>query len=641
MPNILIIDDDPVIHDVAKAFLEADGRHFSHATTLAEGKVLLDQERQFDVLMLDNGLPDGIGSTSIQHLKEHQPSMQVILMTACPTMESAVEAVKGGAVDYIEKPFDPAVIEQKVQLATQRAVAERQREGIPAQLMESQERYRQIFAAASDAFILFEQASGEIREVNPAAERMYGRTSAQFAALTFDELVEEGSMFATQLGERVRQVHRRGAFETFPAEVTFSEIQLGSEYVALATVRDISHMERMEQEQQRLQSHLQEAQKMEAMGRLAGGVAHDFNNLLFVVLNSADFLADSGTVVAAQGKQALEDIVSSALQGTALTRRLLAFTRRGDGDAAAVVDLNAAVREAQSLLLRVVGADVNLSMRYGEGVGQVMADPDQLTQVLINLTVNARDALREGGRISITTRHRTVSDAEDQPASKVNPGEYHCIEVSDNGSGIPPRVVGRIFDPFFTTKKTGQGTGLGLSTVYGIVARFGGEIRVDSEVGAGTTFTIYLPARTEPSAGSIGIVDAGNTSGGPFTILLAEDDDSIRRMLKRMLEGRGFRVLAARDGADALAMSDEWTEPIHLVITDVVMPRVSGRDLVLRLLKDRPELQVLFISGYTDNVILRDGLMGEKINFLAKPFRQRQLFAAIAPLLKAAVARKE
>jgi nitrogen-specific signal transduction histidine kinase len=368
-------------------------------------------------------------------------------------------------------------------------------------------------------------------------------------------------------------------------------------------------------ERRLLESQLLQAQKMEAVGRLAGGVAHDFNNSLGVILGYTELLlrqADAGQ----KGK--LEQIRKATERAAGLTRQLLAFSRKQVVDPR-VLDLNLLLSDLETMLGRLIGEDIDLAMVPGEALGQVKADAGQLEQVVMNLCVNARDAMPDGGLLRLETSNVVLDAAHASRLESMAPGRYVMLAVSDSGCGISRETLSRIFEPFFTTKAEGKGTGLGLAMVYGIVKQAGGHVAVYSEVGEGSTFRVYLPRIDEAVAA--GVADpTPMPDRGWETILLVEDEEALRAITQEILSEHGYRVLEASGGDQALAIARDHPEPIHLVLTDVVLPGTNGRVLARALAATRPGIQVLFMSGYTDDVIAHRGVLEPGTLLLEKPF---------------------
>ncbi len=385
-------------------------------------------------------------------------------------------------------------------------------------------------------------------------------------------------------------------------------------------------------EKKRLEDQLRQAQKMEAIGRLAGGIAHDFNNLLQIILGYGETLRDQleGNE---QALGSLAEIENAARRSEALVRQLLAFSRRQMVQPS-ILDLNEVIRSAERMLRPLLGEDIELRTNLASGVDRVAADAGQMSQVIVNLAVNARDAMPDGGTLTITTANAEFEQPEVRPDGSVPAGKYVLLAVSDSGTGIDPETRSRIFEPFFTTKGAGEGTGLGLSMVQGIVAQNGGYILVDSEPGAGTTFRIYLPRAEQRPLASEEAAQA-EASPGKETILLVEDEDPVRKLVKRMLEKGGYTVFQARGGAEALSICEAHRDRIDLLITDIVMPGMSGPALAEKAREKCGNLRVLYISGYTDEDT-RGAAIPHGAEFLAKPFSADKVLRAVRRVLELA-----
>ena len=384
------------------------------------------------------------------------------------------------------------------------------------------------------------------------------------------------------------------------------------------------------------QGQLEQAQKMDAIGRLAGGVAHDFNNLLTVILGRTDLLLHP---LAPEDpmRRGIELIRRTAGRAADLTRQLLAFSRKQVLEPV-VLDLNAVTIDMKDMLGRLIGEDIALLTTPTPGLGRVKADRGQIEQVIMNLAVNARDAMPQGGRLILETADVELDDEYLRRHVGARPGPHVMLAVSDTGTGIPREIQSQIFEPFFTTKEPGKGTGLGLATVYGIVKQSGGYIEVDSEPGRGTTFRIYLPRFDAAAVAAERGPRPVGAAGGTETILLVEDEEGVRELARDILRASGYMVLEARNGAEALLLSERHHGPLDLLLTDVVMPRMSGRELAERLAPLRPDLSVLYMSGYTDDAVIRHGVLGAGTAFLQKPFTPAVLVQRVRETLDTAPA---
>jgi PAS domain S-box-containing protein len=382
-------------------------------------------------------------------------------------------------------------------------------------------------------------------------------------------------------------------------------------------------------ERKNLEAQLLHSQKMEAIGRLAGGIAHDFNNLLTVINGYCELLLEESRDA---GRKHVEQIALAAERAATLTSRLLAFSRRQVVQFT-VVDLNAVLENTRNLLIRLIGEPVELVMILDPALGRVKADPGQIEQVVMNLTVNARDAMPQGGTLTIRTANVTLDRPDVRAQFTVPAGSYVMLEVVDTGIGMNEDTQAQIFEPFFTTKAQGEGTGLGLSTVYGIVKQSDGYILVDSQPGRGATFTILLPRTMEETATTEGSPSENRPLTGRETVLVVEDEDMIRDLIRHLLESHGYTVMTASRGEEAVDLAQRHAGPIDLLVTDVVMPGLSGRELADRLARSRANLRVLYMSGYTYNEIGRHGVLESDIAFIQKPFSPDGLMRKVREIL--------
>jgi signal transduction histidine kinase len=395
------------------------------------------------------------------------------------------------------------------------------------------------------------------------------------------------------------------------------------------SVRYAIERKRAADDRARLEAQLRGAQKMDAIGNLAGGIAHDFNNLLTAILGWTDFALE-----AVGSREPLRDdlleIRKAGERAAALTRQLLAFGRRQLLQPRSL-DLNQVVLELEKMLRRIVGEDLELKLELAPGLGLIRADPGQLEQVLMNLVVNARDAMPAGGKLTLRTAE--ISLEEDLEQGEGRPGPQVMIEVTDTGCGMDRQTQERIFEPFFTTKEQGKGTGLGLATVYGIVKQSGGSIRVRSEPGHGSSFQVYLPLESSDAMPATRASTAAPASRGNETILLVEDEDHLRAVVARRLQAAGYTVLVAANGPEALQLAEAHRGSLELVVSDVVMPRMSGREMAERLTALRPGFKLLYMSGYVDDAIVRHGVLEPGVNFLGKPFSADALTRKVREVL--------
>ncbi len=400
---------------------------------------------------------------------------------------------------------------------------------------------------------------------------------------------------------------------------------------------DVTASKRSTAELVRTEAQLRHAQKMEAVGRLAGGVAHDFNNVLSVVLSYTGLLLND-LKPDQQLRRDIEEIQKAGLRAVELTAQLMMFSRQ-QPVSLRVLDLNRRLRELQSMLERLLGADVELTLLCAPALGEIRADPSSIEQVVFNLAVNARDAMPSGGKLTIETKNVELDREYAREHIGVDPGPYVMLAFSDTGSGMDRDTQARIFEPFFTTKELGKGTGLGLSTVYGIVKQNRGHIWVYSEPGAGTTFKVYLRRTDESEEPDSSEPAPAQSVRGSETVLLVEDDSQVRTAASNILRRYGYRVLEAANAGEALLVCEEHAATIHLLLTDVVLPRMSGRTLAERLSKMRPQMKMLFMSGYTDDAVLQHGILESEVEYLQKPITPDLLTRKVRAVLDANPAR--
>jgi signal transduction histidine kinase/ActR/RegA family two-component response regulator len=397
-----------------------------------------------------------------------------------------------------------------------------------------------------------------------------------------------------------------------------------------AALREIAQKERAEALLRKTEAQLRHSQKMEAVGRLAGSIAHDFNNLLSVIISHSDLLLEDLKPVDPI-RPDIESIRSAGERAATLTRQLLAFSRQ-QVLSPRIVDLNQAVQETEKMLHRLLGEDILLVTRLDRSLFKVKVDPGQIDQVIMNLAINARDAMPQGGKLTIETQNVSLDQTYAAEHLGVTPGPYVMLAVSDTGIGMDQETQARIFEPFFTTKDVGKGTGLGLSTVFGIVQQSGGAIWVYSEPGKGATFKLYLPKADETEIEAAEVA-APATLHGIETILLVEDQDEVRQVARQALHRYGYHVIEASNAGEALLACEQHPRAIHLLLTDVVMPMMSGREIAERLLRIRPELKVLFMSGYTENAIVHHGILDSGIAYLQKPLVPEALARRVREVL--------
>ncbi len=514
-----------------------------------------------------------------------------------------------------------------------------ERKQVEQALRASEEQYRMVVDNAGDGIIIAQ--NGSILFTNRRATEIMGFTQEEFLNKPFIEFIhpEDRQMVLDYhlrrlVGEKLPEVYQFRVIDKVGnvkwVEINVVLITYQGKPATLNFIRDLTERKRMEGEMASLQSQLQQAQKMEAIGKLAGGVAHDFNNLLSVIKGTCQLsLLDLREGDPLYGN--LKEIERASDRAADLTRQLLAFSRKQIMEMR-VLDLNDVIKGFEKMLKRIIGEDIELVTYLSEGLGRVKVDQAQMEQAIINIVVNARDAMPKGGRLTIETANVELDEEYARRHIGVKPGSYVMVAISDTGVGMTPEVKDRIFEPFFTTKEMGMGTGLGLSTVYGIVKQSGGNIWVYSEPGRGATFKIYLP-RVDEEVEEVRREVYQEIPFGSETVLVVEDEETVRKLAVRLLKRQGYRVLEAPDGGQAFILCERYTEPIHLILSDVVMPGISGRELVERLQRIHPEAKALYMSGYTDNVILHHGILEEGLNFIQKPFTLESLARKVREVL--------
>ncbi|HYT03775.1 MAG TPA: response regulator [Gemmatimonadales bacterium] len=601
----------------------------------AAGMTAALDRQQWDLVIGDYSMPRFSGTAALALVRARGLDIPFICVSGTITEEIAVSAMKAGANDYVTKGqlkrLVPA-IERELREARGREA----RRQVEAALRESETSHATLIAHAPVG-IYRSTAEGRFLSVNAALVRMLGYDSAD-EVLKLDmardvyadpaerqRLLDRDTYSDREYDDVEAEWKRRdGRYLTVQLSVRAVRDAAGRVQYYETIVRDVS-------EQRRLQQQLVQAQKMEAVGRLAGGVAHDFNNLLTVIISYSDLvLADLPRDDPKWDD--IDQIRKAGEAAAALTSQLLAFSRQQVLQPR-VLDMNAVVATTQKLLERLIGEDVKLVTVLAPDLGKVKVDPGQLEQVIMNLAVNARDAMPNGGRLTIETANVEMDEAYVRGHPLARSGRYVMLAVSDTGIGMDEATKARIFEPFFTTKEPGKGTGLGLATVYGIVQQSGGFLWVYSEPGHGTSFKTYFPQLDEAAASGAARPVALPVPRGRETVLLVEDAAAVRAVTRAVLERQGYTVLEAPNGEAALRLGAKHRGPIHLLLTDVVMPELSGRQLAEQLAALRPAMRVLYTSGYTDDAVFRHGVLEAGIAYLQKPFTPDALARKVREVL--------
>lgn len=627
----LIIDDSDTDAELLRLELKRTGYDASCARVQTAAALRAALEQDWDVALSDYSMPGFSGMEALAILKANAKAIPVIIVSGTIGEETAVAALQGGADDFLVKGKLArlgAAIERSRREHRSRIAREQAERG----LRDSEERYRRIIETTNEG-VWWLDATTKATFVNERLGRLLGYASHQLLGESMLDFVHEASraMVEDSIAPRPRSGPRQIEARLVRSDgkdlwvlLDAALISEGSRHMgALVMVMDITQRKRLEEQ-------LRQSQKMEAIGTLAGGVAHDFNNLLSVILGYAEIILGElkpGDPIRAD----LEEINQASERARDLTKQLLAFSRQQVLEPR-TLDLNQVLRGMEKMLRRLLREDVELSFLTSPDPTTIFADSGQVEQIVMNLLVNARDAIVGGGNVAIETGNVEL-DAEYAAAHHdVLPGSYVMLAVSDTGTGMDAVTQERIFEPFFTTKEKERGTGLGLSTVFGIVKQSGGHIWVYSEVGKGTTFRIYLP-RAQGSVEQSAPPQELLSLRGSETILVVEDQEQVRTLMRVSLRRHGYNVLEAPNAGEALLICEKFTAKIHLLLTDVVMPRMSGRELAERLAPLRPDMAVLYVSGYTENSIVHHGVLDAGVAFVQKPITPDALVRKVRRLL--------
>ena len=626
--RLLVVDDDADYAKMAAEFLRASGAwpdaNIQLATTYELALAALTATT-FDVAVLDYWLGARDGLSLLREMRQRGIDTSAIMLTGRGAEDVAVESMKAGAADYLSKAnLTVEELERAVRYALALRAGERQRRQAESALRASEERFRALVENSSDALMLLD-AEGRVTYLTSSSSRQFGWTPDQTMGRSVFEFVhpDDADSVAARMTEAIRHPgrsltaeirfrHSDGTWRIMEG-VAVNRLDDPSVGAIVVNARDIT-------DRRKLEEQLRMSQKMEAVGQLAGGVAHDFNNLLTAILGYCNLMLDDMPPEDPQ-RADLDEIRAAGERAAALTRQLLAFSRRQMLQPQ-LVDLNAVVQQLEKLLRRLISEDVELATKLASDLMTVRVDPASIEQILVNLAVNARDAMPLGGRLTIETANVDLDATYPVTHVTMKPGRYVMLAVGDTGKGMDAATRSRVFEPFFTTKEQGKGSGLGLATVYGMVKQGGGYIWVYSEPGHGTMFKVYFPPAdqrmSEPAAEHPGRRTSDGKQGWE-TVLLVEDEDAVRALAREVLRRHGYVVLEARHGVDALRIAERHGDAIHLMITDIVMPHMSGRDLAERLSGVRPKMKVLFMSGYTDHALMHRELTPGSA-FLQKPF---------------------
>jgi PAS domain S-box-containing protein len=607
-----------------------------HVNSLQEAKEALGRTN-YELVLFEYDTGDAAAIEELSSFIHTGVSVPFILLTEHADERTVAEIITSGAWDCVEKSqLNGTNLERSIRTTLNLNSMQRARDS-------AEELLRKLSRAVEQSAdsVLITNHEGIIEYVNPAFEALNGYTWKEIAGKT-PRILRSGEheaevyreLWKTLLSGNVYRgilLNRKKNGKLYYVETSISPVRDSEGRIThfISNGRDLT-------ERLHLEAELLQAQKMDAIGRLAGGVAHDFNNLLTIITSYSELALDEiqpGSALQAR----VREILSAARRAAELTRQLLAFSRK-QVQALRVVDLDSVISVIMKTLHRLIGEDIELTFAAGNGAGKVSVDPVQIEQILMNLAANARDAMPQGGKLTIETSDVYLDDQYVHKEHAIIPtGHYTLLTVSDNGSGIPADHLPHIFEPFYTTKPLGKGTGLGLATVYGIVKQNRGFVWAYSEKGMGTVFKIYLPCvqertTTTEAADKNPIEPAQH---GTETVLLVEDEDSVRRAITEFLGLCGYTVVQANDGIDALAVAKGYGATIHLMVSDVVMPHMSGGQLAEELVRFRPETKVLFVSGYASKTVVDHKVVYLESNFLQKPFSLKQLSGKIREILEA------
>ncbi|WP_108661655.1 ATP-binding response regulator [Acuticoccus kandeliae] len=601
--NLLLVEDNPADAALTEAILETANFVPFETTTAGSLRNALSLLRQndFDAVILDLNLPDSRGIDTLIALREDFPRIPVVVVSGANPLGLRDEVLRHGAQEYIWKNEpDAHFLARCILYAVERFRAQ-----------EAHRQVRQLIDANPDAVIVVDR-HGKVRYVNEAASQLFAPSG--------DTLVGDWLGFSIEQGT-TSEIEILGHGHPVTAEMRVADIEWQGEPAILASIRDVT-------ENRILSDQLREAQKMEAVGILAGGIAHDFNNLLVVIMGNTEFLIDACEEGDPRREMA-QRIDSAAERARHLTRQLLVFSRR-QPSRPLVLDPNDAVFRLYNMLRRSFPKDIEfVFLPAEEGVWPIWADPNELDQMLMNLMLNAKHAMPDGGRLLVDISNATL----ERPKGRALPGDYVRLRVTDDGTGIAPTNLARIFDPFFTTRPVGAGSGLGLSICYSIVARAGGDLSVESVLGEGSVFTVLLPRAEEAPGAEIKIGDFATRPRGTETILVVDDDPAVSAAVCQTLTSAGFTVLTASNGEQAQRIILREADTIDLVLSDIVMPQMSGQELAAWLDGAYPQMKLLLMTGYSENMEALESVGSATRGYVLKPFMPTQLLRAVRDLL--------
>ncbi|WP_020471926.1 ATP-binding response regulator [Zavarzinella formosa] len=630
--TILVVEDQKIISLGIEKQLRIMGYALAGTATTGEEAVRKAIELRPDLILMDITLGDGIDGVEAATRIHEQINVPVVYLTANSDHATLQRAKLTDPFGYVLKPFEEKDLQTAIEIGLYRHKMQQR-------LRENEQWLAATLGSIGDGLIATDERC-RVRFMNSLAEQLTGWTLA-------DALDRDLSEIFHIIGRRNRELVRNPVLDALEKGET-SELapdtllidKTGRERPiddSAAPIRDVSGkvsgavlVFRDITERRRLEDHVRQAQKMEAISRLAGGIAHDFNNIMTVITGFSELLLVED-LPPADRLDYSRHIHDAGKRAAALTQQIMAFSRK-QMLVPSVLNLNTIVRDMGAMVRRLLGTNIELAVEMAADLGEVTADPTQIGQVILNLTANARDAMPNGGRLELVTANIELDETTTRLHPDLKPGMYAMLSVSDNGCGMSDEVMGRIFEPFFTTKGVGEGTGLGLATVYGIVRQSGGHIDVTSKLATGTKFRVCLPLIPKPAPPEIK-PEIRPPVKSHETILLVEDEEMVRRMTTMILRRVGYDVLEATNGLEAVALAEKHGKQIRLLITDLMMPQLSGREVADRLTALIPELRVLYVSGHTDDILMQQGIEKAAVDFLQKPFNINALKFKVREIL--------
>jgi two-component system, cell cycle sensor histidine kinase and response regulator CckA len=639
--RILIVEDEIIIARELEARLTKLGYDVVGIASSGREAVELTEQEQPALVLMDIVLKGDMDGIEAAGEIRKRCAVPVIYLTAYTDETTLRRAKVTEPYGYIVKPFSERELIANIEMSLYKHRAE-------TKLRTMEKWFSASMQHVADGVIATSDRDGTVSYINRIAEAVAGWRSEEVVgkkvAEVFRFIAKNGHAKAeypvvrtldegivSEMARNVVLVNRSG--EEIPVDYTGACVRdaEGDPTGVVLVFRDLRDQKQTEDKLRKLEAQLLQAQKMEAIGQLAGGVAHDFNNMLTVISSYGEILLTEGRLEP-QDQDLVREIKRAGERAAALTRQLLIFSRKQVLESK-VFDLNALVADTETMLRSLIGEDILLTTDLAPGLGKVKADPGQIEQVIMNLAVNARDAMPQGGKLTIETANVELDETYAEGHLKVKPGRYVMLAISDTGCGMTEEVKAHLFEPFFTTKAAGKGTGLGLATVYGIVKQSDGHVGVYSEEGLGTTIKVYLSPVEEDVAVEEPHSRQETAPVGTETLLLTEDDATVRALAHRILQRQGYTVLQASSAKEAIRLVEDFEGEIHLLVTDVVMPEMGGRQLAERLVITRPGLKVLYVSGYTDDAVIRHGVLQADVAFLQKPYTPVGLASKVRAVL--------